>query len=29
MANGSVEGNFQFSLETTDLDEDIEMADEL
>ena len=29
MANGSVEENFQFSLETTDLDEDIEMTDEL
>ena len=29
MANGSVEENFQFPLETTDLDEDIEMTDEL
>ena len=29
MANGSVEENIQFSLETIDFDEDIEMTDEL
>ena len=29
MVKGSVEENIQFSLETIDLDEDIEMTDEL
>ena len=29
MENGSVEENIQISLETIDLDEDIEMTDEL